>query len=316
MSFTSNCLTLALLASGVVSIPACAPAARAQEAPVANEEAPYPVLVTQATRDDAKAQLEKPGNVLFSDGFESSESLAKYFEVRGSKEGRAKVTSDAKLAHTGAGALQLTAPANDGKSSGAGVSGWFGPEGYERVYLRYYLKFAADYDQGDLNHTGGCLVAAAGDNKWAGMGTAGILPKGDDHFSTSFESWRDWGRIASPGSMHLYTYWMDMKRDRDGNYWGNSLMPETAERTTPQRDRWYCFEIMIKANEVGKSDGELAAWIDGVLYVHFAKFRWRSDAAVKLKRLGLDVCVHHAAKDNTVWYDDVVLSTGYVGPTH
>jgi len=25
------------------------------------------------------------------------------------------------------------------------------------------------------------------------------------------------------------------------------------------------------------------------------------------------VYVHQAAKDNTVWYDDVALSTGYVG---
>jgi len=42
-------------------------------------------------------------------------------------------------------------------------------------------------------------------------------------------------------------------------------------------------------------------------------FRWRTAADVKLKRFDIGVYVHQAAKDNTVWYDDVVLSTGYVG---
>ena len=48
---------------------------------------------------------------------------------------------------------------------------------------------------------------------------------------------------------------------------------------------------MIKTNDPGKANGELAAWIDGKLYIH------------------------KATQDNTVWYDDVALSTGYLGPT-
>jgi hypothetical protein len=38
------------------------------------------------------------------------------------------------------------------------------------------------------------------------------------------------------------------------------------------------------------------------------------DVDVKLKRFNIGVYVHRAKKDNTVWYDDVVLSTGYIGP--
>jgi hypothetical protein len=146
------------------------------------------------------------------------------------------------------------------------------------------------------------------------MGTAGIRPQGDDHFSSAFETWRDWGRVPAPGSMHLYTYWMDMQIDRDGHYWGNMLQPEAAERFVPVRERWTCYELMLRVNEIGKDDGELAAWIDGRLYAHFTGLRWRSDEAVKLIRFGLDVYVHQAVKDNMVWYDDVVVSTGYIGP--
>jgi len=92
------------------------------------------------------------------------------------------------------------------------------------------------------------------------------------------------------------------------------LGPEEKDRITITRDRWYCLEHMIKANEVGKADGELAAWIDGKLYIHYTGIRWRTSGDVKLKRFDIGVYVHQARKDNTVWYDDVALSTGYVGP--
>jgi hypothetical protein len=35
---------------------------------------------------------------------------------------------------------------------------------------------------------------------------------------------------------------------------------------------------------------------------------------VKLKRFGIGLYVHRATRDNTVWYDDVALSTGYIEP--
>ncbi len=305
-----------VVAGSIVSLCACSRAVRTDAVQDTKELAPYPVLVTSATLADrrALAALQAPGTVFFTDDFESEASLEKYFEVRGKDAGRAKVVLDPKLAHSGKGALQVFAPANDGNSSGAGASGWFGPEGRERVYLRYYQKFAADYDQGDLNHTGAHLVGCAGDNKWAGMGTAGIRPNGDDHFSASFESWVDWRRHPPPGIAFLYTYWPDMRIDRDGHYWGNMLEPGVDAHVQFERDRWYCLELMIQTNKVGTDDGELAAWIDGKLYLHYEHFRWRTSDAVKLKRFGLDIYVHHAAKDNMAWYDDVALSTGYIGP--
>ena len=279
------------------------------------DQAFRPRLVTAETKADSRklALLQKPGKVFFEDGFESAESLKKYFEVRGLKEGRAALVSDRALAHSGAGAIQFTAPADDGRASGAGASGWFGPEGHDRVHFRRYIKFAADYDQGDLNHTGGGLAAVAGTDRWRAMGSAGIRPKGDDHFNSAFEPWRDWGRYPAPGYMFLYTYWMDMQRDRDGHFWGNMLGPRETERTTLRRDRWHCLEHMIQVNTAGRADGELAAWIDGQLYIHYAGIRWRTSDAVKLKRFDIGVYIHQARQDNTVWYDDVALSTGYLG---
>lgn len=278
--------------------------------------APEPQLATAATRADAPAlaALQKAGTVFFEDDFESDASLKKYFEIRGLKEGRAVRTSSPALAHSGSGALQFTAAARDGKESGAGATGWFGPEGHERVHLRLYIKFDERYDQGNLNHTGGSLAAVTGADRWAGMGSAGLRPRGDDRFNSRFEPWCNWRRLTPPGYLFLYTYWMEMKVDRDGHYWGNMLGPAEPERFVPRRGRWYCLEHMIKANDVGQANGKLAAWIDGKLYIHYTGIRWRSSADVRLKRFDIGVYIHAAAQDNTVWYDDVAVSTGYIGP--
>ena len=92
----------------------------------------YPKLVTAETRADAEklSTLERPGDIFFQDGFESADSLKKYFEIRGLREGRVKLTTDAQLAHEGNGAIQLTSPARDGRESGVGATAWFGPDGY------------------------------------------------------------------------------------------------------------------------------------------------------------------------------------------
>lgn len=280
------------------------------------EDARPPLLVTARTLADPKAlaTLQTPGKSVFQDDFETQASLDKYFEVRGLKEGRAKLETTAAQARSGKGSFRFTAPANNGEESGAGATGWLGAEGLDRAHLRYYIRFAADYDQGNLNHSGGSLAAVSGSDRWQAMGKAGIRPRGDDHFNCRFEPWCDWRSVKPPGYLFLYTYWMDMQRDPDGHYWGNMLAPAAAARVVPERGRWYCLEHMILANTPGKPDGELAAWIDGKLYLHFTGLRWRSDARVKIKRFDLGVYVHQAAKDNTVWFDDVAVSTGYIGP--
>ncbi len=282
-----------------------------------SHDVPRPQLVTDRTRSDknALARLERPGRVLFRDGFESEASWDNYFEVDGRRDGRVELVMGSGIAHSGRGCIRFTAPANGGRASGSNAQCWFGPRGYDRIYFRRYVKFAADYDQGNLHHVGGSLAGVTGSNKWGGMGGAGKRPRGDDRFSSSFEPWRAWKRHPAPGAMFLYTYWMDMTRDRDGNYWGNLLGPGKDDQIVLERDRWYCLEHMIRVNDVGKFNGELAAWIDGKLYIHYQGIRWRSSDSVKLKRFTIGIYVHQAAKSNTVWYDDVVLSTGYIGPT-
>jgi hypothetical protein len=286
-----------------------------ETAPVVASTPPPPRDVTLATLADPKAlaALEAPGTVLFHDEFESDASFAQWFEVRGKDEGTVALELDPKFVRTGKGSIRCTAPARDGKESGSGASAWLGADGYDCVHFRRWIRFADDYDQGNLNHTGGGLAAVAGTNKWDEMGKAGVLPTGKDRFSAGFEPWRDYGRNRVPGVMASYVYWMDMARDRDGNWWGNLLMPDAERRVVPVRGRWVCLEQRIRANTIGKSDGELATWIDGKLDLHMTGFRWRTDAKVRIKRFDVGIYVHRATRANVVWYDDVVVSTGYIG---
>jgi len=281
----------------------------------AQEGEPVDVTETTLRRPKALAALERKGKVIFEDGFESRASLKKWFEITGLDDGRTALVRDARLAHGGRGCLRFIAPDRGGKPAGAGARVWLGKRGYERIHFRRYIRFAADYDQGNLHHTGGGVAGVATNGKWDGMGKAGIKPRGDDRFSSGFEPWRAWGRYPSPGAMMLYTYWMEMKGGPAGKSWGNLLAPKERRRIVPPRDRWVCLEQMIAVNTVGRRDGEMAAWIDGRLYLHMKGIRWRKVPELLVKRAGIGIYVHQSRKANTVWYDDVVISTGYVRPT-
>lgn len=312
------------LAIGVTTLqPVAAPPAR-------EADRPDPTLVTAATRADieALAALEKPGEVFFREDFEAHDALKKFFDGESKKDGFIFLTSSAAVAHAGKGSLSCTTVDKSGKSSSAGVHYWFGnprrkdnaevEPGYERVYFRYYIKWGEDYDPGLFDHTGGALAAIAGTNKWEGFTSAGKSPKGDDYCATRFEACVDRRRHPPPGAMGSYTTWMDTTPDKDGKYWGNMLWPEDDARFLPEPGVWYCMEQMIQLNsfkdDQPQADGQLATWINGTLYTHFTNIRWRSSPDVRLKRCGVGVYVSKSQKQNTVWFDDLALSTGYIGP--
>ena len=272
-----------------------------------------PRIVTEQTLADSEAlaRLQRPGTVFFADEAESEAGFDRFLSVSGRGT---RATLSTTVAHRGSGSYEFLSPARDGAESGTNATIYFGPEGYDVVYFRRYIRFAEDYDQGNLNHVGGGLAGVAGSDPWAGMGQAGIKPTGNDRFTASFEPWKDWGRHPAPGYMYFYAYWMDMKQDRDGNYWGNFIQPPPEQRLVPARGHWICLEQMLRANDPGEANGELAGWVDGRLYLHATGIRWRASDEVRIKRANVLVYIHQARQDNRVWYDDISLSTGYIGP--
>ncbi|HUU29001.1 MAG TPA: hypothetical protein VM123_14425 [archaeon] len=250
------------------------------------------------------------GEVVFSDDFESGVLAERWEGINSTRPEGLGFETRAEYVHSGKRSLRLTAHENGGNASVAQVTRWFMP-GYDRLYFRWYAMFAVDFDQGNLMHwtfIGGSRT----DNKWSAFGTAGLRPGGADFFTTMLEPWRNWGEYPPPGALHFYTNYPDMTQAPDGNYWGNHFDPQKP--FLPDRGRWYCFEVMVKLNTPGSRDGEQAFWIDGEKILHADSIRWRDSEVLKLNAFWFGVYIHKAVRDNTCWYDDLIISTDYIGP--
>jgi hypothetical protein len=212
--------------------------------------------------------------------------------------------------------------ATRGKNHGAGLIKWFSP-GHEEMYARFYVRFAPE-----AGYTHHFVHMAGSPERWGPFGKAGIRPKGNDFFSTGIEPWFDWGRNPPPGKWMFYTYWPGMQASRDGKFWGNGFHPDAGHIP---RGKWICMEFRVKMNAPGLSDGEQSVWQDGKLVGHFTGYEWRSSERLKITVFWLMSYVterafrhtdrhapqHGGAADtasHTVWFDQVVVATRYIGP--
>jgi len=258
-----------------------------------------------ASRYPGDAGIADDPAVLFSEDFESGD-LKQWDDLDGNKPPQVRLVSDGELVHSGKIAAQLEAPL--GKGAGADLTKLFA-SGHEVLFARWYCRFAEDFDQGNLMH----FVGLAGlRDRWQ-LGRSGEKPDGTDFFSTQLEPWRDWGRNPAPDALGFYSYYPDMRPDPSGPYDGNAFRP-TDSPVLLQRGRWYCLEMMVKANDPDRADGEPAFWVDGALTGHYTGLRWRTTDALKLNCLWMLLYIHDNSQVNRVWLDDVVVGSQYVGP--
>lgn len=296
-----------------------------------------------ASQYPGDAGIDRDPRVLFAENFEAGgiKEIGKHWGEISDQDGKVMALSaDVPPASAGKRSLQMTATL--GQNTGGHLYTRF-TRGADKVFARFYVKFAADAEY--IHHfvtLGGYFPPTV----WP-QGGAGERPRGDDRFTAGIEPYGNYGRYAAPGAWNFYTYWHEMKGSADGKYWGNSLTP--AQPPLVPRDRWQCVEIMLQCNSTpDKSDGELALWVDGKSVAHFGPgvrrsrwtgmgfslvdeggepfegFRWRTNADLKVNFFWLlHYVTENAARQNNVakqnpinrvWFDDIVISTAYVGP--
>ena len=134
-------------------------------------------------------------------------------------------------------------------------------DGYDRLYTRMYVKFARDCEP--IHHFGTCVGGNNPSTPWPSV-RAGQPTKGDKAF---------WVGVEPFGKMwqwDYYTYWCEMRGSPPrGQTWGNSFVHN--DQLKVRRGEWTCVELMIKMNDVGETNGEMALWIDGKRVSHLGK---------------------------------------------
>ncbi len=272
--------------------------------------------------------IEQDPAVVFADGFEEIEGTrlaAVGGEQRGNKwdssAGTVTIVEEPEMVHTGTKAVQVT---HEQVGSHNAVK-QFKP-GFDTLHLRYYMKYHPEFP--GCHHTGMLILAGAPGITLARGSATGVVPDGRNHFEALIDTAPPRRRSTTPppGNINIYCYHMDQ-----GRIWGDLLFP-TGKVVPPEnkwlfeenfvprpnlnleRGRWYCYELMVKANTPGERDGRVAYWIDGKLAGDFPNLRFRSVEELKPNHV---IIVAHSSSvrpNQTLWYDDIVAATSYIGP--
>ena len=130
--------------------------------------------------------------------------------------------------------------------------------------------------------------------KCEGAMVQGFVPDFHHHSQNRVGGWHEgppnksfWTGIEPFGSAwqwDYYTYWSEMRGSPPrGQTWGNSFVRDDSLKV--QKGKWTCVEVMVKMNDVGDSNGEMALWIDGKPISHlgkgFPKGKWVFDKFLK-----------------------------------
>ncbi len=263
------------------------------------------VVITLALLTPPRAVCE----TILSEDFESGK-LGELWEKNTDDTLRLDFEHRPEYVHSGKASYRVTTLNRDGKAMGSNIKYFFLP-GVDKAHFRWYGMFAETMKTGLSHYV--FITGSRTDNKYSPLGQAGNQADGTNFFVTNLEPSTHRGKYPPPGRMGFYTYWPEMKPDpKSGKFWGNRFEPEQPVQI--ERGRWYCFEVMVKLNEPGKTDGEQAFWIDGEKQYHQRGMRWRDSDVLRLNMLNLELYYGRSEQDNTVWFDDVEINTEYIGP--
>ncbi|MEA1996555.1 MAG: dockerin type I repeat-containing protein [Gemmatimonadota bacterium] len=215
------------------------------------------------------AGIENDSAVIFCENFESgyiNDLGGRWTSISNKNEEVLALVKEAPPVSLGKRSLRMTAT----KGDNTGGHLWKLLEtGYDKLYARFYVKFAEDHPY--IHHF--VHMGARIKSPNYPIGGAGYRPQGNVSFSTGIELGSR-NESDPPGAWHFYTYWCEMRsyKTPEGvgtTCYGNPFGP--AELEQAPRNKWQCVEFMIKCNSAPDThDGEQAFWIDGRPVARFA----------------------------------------------
>jgi hypothetical protein len=203
-----------------------------------------------------------------------------------------------------------------------GLSKYLRP-GRERIFLRYYVRYADDFP--GAHHVGGAVEARAPGVPHA---NPGVVANGSNKITVLLDHWSFEPGMTAPGPLVAYVYHMDQQHQWGEQFYpSGKIQPQENERRklfgptfvsrpdlVPERGRWYCYELMAEAGAPTTRGGRVAFWVDGRLRADFPNLRFRTTKDLKLNRVDLGLYESRQNGRKSVWFDDVVVATEYIGP--
>ncbi len=269
--------------------------------------------------------LSKDPGVLFFDDFESYSAPPDLNKTYDSvyQMNQIRIATESGNFHAGKKGLEFKVPKQDAELSNA-VDKVLAEE-RDVLFLRYYSKFMAPFDVVGSSHNGSIISAHYFVN---GQATPGVPADGKNKFLAALEDWRGEAATKSPGPLNTYVYHPEQRSQWGDHFFPTGTVlpnsslpfdfgPSFVKRpdVTPDLDKWYCYELMVKANTPGKRDGRIAFWLDGKLTADFQNLRLRDIDSLKIDRFQL--ALHIGSNKNgeaKKWYDDLVAASSYIGP--
>jgi len=295
-----------------------------------NAQAPDPLPT--GNNGIAKNYLNDEGisgdaSVIYADNFESYNSISDL--TASGRWNEAYHTQNIRLAtepenyYHGTKALEFKVPQTNNEVSNTVVK-YINPT-QDIIFIRFYAKYNSEFNVAGSSHNGSTISSSY----WEGPGGGpGIPADGYNKFLVSVEAGRESNEPENPGSLNAYVYHPEQR-----DIWGDHFFPTgrvipfdylpgdfgpyfiSRPEVVPELDRWYAYEIMVKANTPGERDGRIAFWLDGELIADFLNIRLRDTTDLEIDRVTIDLHI----KNNTMgiakkWYDNVVIATSYIGP--
>jgi hypothetical protein len=213
--------------------------------------------------------IEKDVRVVFAENFEEGaiDEIAKRWETVTQPE---TMSLETEVPPASVGKKSLLMTHVGGKGTGGHLYRRLQP-GYEKLHGRFYVKF--DPNCAPIHHFGTTLGGNHPATPWPSV-RAGQPPAGDKSFWVGIEPFgKSW-------VWDYYTYWCEMRGSPPrGQTWGNSFVRDPMLKV--ERGKWTCVELMVKMNDVGDTNGEMALWLDGKPISHlgkgFPKGKWVYD---------------------------------------
>ena len=300
-----------------------------------------PIALPTAARAQGGIAARYPGDkniasdpaVIFADDFESYTSPSQLTTkwTNAYQLPNIRIATEAGSFYSGRKAIEFELPISTTEVSNA-IKKSLSP-GQDTVFLRAYMKFDPGYSLHTSNHNGLSLSA-----KYPGPG---IIPpaNGTGFFLFLLQNNIEGSPLAgetSPGYSHIYAYW-PKQRSKFGDHWyptgmvkpWSSIIGDEGDwlafpsqypdfkvmpNFLPQRNRWYCYELMVRANTPGQRNGEVKYWIDGKLVSDFPDLNMRSINSLKIDKASIGLHAVHSERVNKKWYDNVVIAKQYIGP--